>query len=185
MKDLYSISGLLPAQFRTDPASNGIGWTTVNPEQERVIIIEGPSDDPEELNEVSGDSYTRKSSDYSEIKVGDFVQVSLDYQGTFGGIRGGIYSVKETECGILKLSEKLNRPWIEKNPYIKKVDLKRGTRVKTIGAVVPTGRETPVEGSGVIIDIAHFLETTMPYMAKIKDADVIAWFSEGTLTLDE
>ena len=30
MKTLPSMSGLLPAQFKTDPASVGIGWDTIN-----------------------------------------------------------------------------------------------------------------------------------------------------------
>lgn len=178
IKNMYSMSGLLPAQFRADPASNGIGWTTIN-----TKIIEPEQVELKEPNEVSGDDY---ASALTEIKVGDFVQVHRDYPYS-GFFPGGIYLVREVGKIGFKIRHTETNAWIS-GLYIRKVSLQEGTPVRTVGSVTPPGVVSSIklDGLGYIYNIDQDTKETnsMIYAASI-NGGYHYWFNEGQLTLDD
>lgn len=186
MKNLYSMSGLLPAQFRNDPASAGIGWTTINPKRRPFMGIDvaKPLDETVPASEQAKPTPTDATdANDSTINVGDWVQVLPDYDGCCGEKLnpGGIYVVRKINgISAFKLSNRLGDSWIGR-PWIRKIDLKVGMRVETLGKVKPPYSSDPVSGIGKITDMDTYDD--LLYRVHVDGKNSPLWFEEGTITL--
>lgn len=191
MKTLPSMSGLLPAQFKSDPASVGIGWNTINPSRNK--------EDSEvecitlKVNEttcegIDNDSVNALAKDIAEssiegtfvddsdlIRVGDVVYVKLDHKNEYGDTlkAGGVYVVHEAGGLTLKLRDK---PGSHVSLYSIKKIKDRG-KVTVYGTIIASERQ--IEGSIMSVDLSD-----IPIKI-ITENGSIGWCYEDTIFIKE
>lgn len=191
MKTLPSMSGLLPAQFKSDPASVGIGWNTINPSRNK--------EDSEvecitlKVNEttcegIDNDSVNALAKDIAEssiegtfvddsdlIRVGDVVYVKLDHKNEFGDTlkAGGVYVVREVGGVTLRLRGK-------HTSYVSHYGVKKiKDKSKVIVSTTMNSGNTIAEGEIVATDLSN-----MPILIKTKYG-VCFWCHEDDVFLKE
>lgn len=191
MKTLPSMSGLLPAQFKSDPASVGIGWGTINPnrnkedsEVENITLIvdkalceSAYTNIANAMGIKSTESNVKDAfvNDSDEINVGDVVYVKLDHKNELGDTlkAGGVYVVNEISGKSIRLRNK-QQSYILLD-CIKKIK----DRSKVIVSAIINNGNKIVEGEIIAIDLSN-----MPILIKTKYG-VCFWCHEDAVFLKE
>lgn len=186
MKTLPSMSGLLPAQFKSDPASVGIGWGTINPIIKSVSygsLCLSCGEDIGKGHECGRtvpctNSYECSDADLGDsdkIKVGDVVYVKPDYKNECWDTlkAGGVYVVHEASSVSLKLRDK-PRSHV---PHYSVKKIKDRSKV-IVSAIINNGAKV-VEGEIVSTDGSN-----MPIMIKTEYGTYF-WCYEDTVFIKE
>lgn len=173
MKTLPSMSGLLPAQFKSDPASTGIGWSTINPSKNKedldventTLVVDKALCESAYSNTINdlakdiaeSDIECTFVDDSDIIRVGDVVYVKLDYKNECGDTlkAGGVYVVREAGGVALRLRSK-------HTSYVSRYGVKKiKDKSKVIVSTTINTGNTIAEGEIVATDLS-----CMPIMIK-------------------
>lgn len=191
MKTLPSMSGLLPAQFKSDHASIGIGWSTINPSRDKedleventTLVVDktlcesaySNTINVMELKPTESNVEPTTVNDSDIIRVGDVVYVKLDHKNECGDTlkAGGVYVVREVGGVTLRLRGK-------HTSYVSHYGVKKiKDKSKVIVSTTINNGNTIAEGEIVATDLSN-----MPILIKTKYG-VCFWCHEDDVFLKE